>query len=212
MSIARLLWSSVESFQLIKTLLVLSRHHRGGSMSKETFLIGVFGHCHSVLEGKGTSKWIRASLCYTALVLVNSPRITNADVHVSFKLYWQIQQPFKIYLLWRVNLDFNDFSFFQSPTHFVLTYSFLSFWLFSRSFFCPLFHPLLKIMIYISLIAGKSSALFLFVLLHSTHCSVLLHCPCSVISSKLFSTLFLVFCSLTVTMKLWHVQVPSQVL
>lgn len=84
-----------------------------------------------------------------------------------------------------LNLDFNDFSFFQSHTYFIFTYSCLSLWLFSRSFFCPLFHPLLTIMIYISLIAGKSSALFLFVLLHSTHCSVLLHCPCSVIS-KLF--------------------------
>lgn len=88
--------------------------------------------------------------------------------------------------MWRVNLDFNDYSFFQSHMYFVLTYSCLSLWLFSRSFYCPLSHPLLKIMICISLIAGKSSALFLFFLLHFTHYSVLLHCPCSVISSKLF--------------------------
>lgn len=83
-------------------------------------------------------------------------------------------------------MNFKDFSLFQSHTYFVLTYSCLSLWLFSRSFFCPLFRPLLKIMIYISLIAGESSALFLFVLLHTTHCSVLLHCACLVFSSKLF--------------------------
>lgn len=91
-----------------------------------------------------------------------------------------------IYLLRRENLAFNSFSCFQCLPLFVLIYSFLSFCLLSRSFFCPPFHPLLKIMIYISPIAGKSSALFLCVLAHSTHCSVLLHCPCSVISSKLF--------------------------
>lgn len=73
------------------------------------------------------------------------------------------------------------------PTFF--TYLFLSFSFVSsqsKAFFCPLFHPLLKIMIYIFPIADKSSALFLFVLSHSTHCSVLLHCPCSVSSYKLF--------------------------
>lgn len=116
----------------------------------------------------------------------------------------------KIYLLWRVNLDLNDFSFLQSHTYFV-TYYCLSLWFFSRSLFCPLFHSLLRIMIYISLIAGKSSALFLFVLLHSTHCSVLLHCPCSVIS-KLF--IHIVSCLLLTHSHndLWHAQVAGQVL
>lgn len=64
------------------------------------------------------------------------------------------------------------FPFFHFVTSLGLTFAF--------------FHPLLKKMIYISPVAGKSRVLFLFVPSHSTHNSVLLHYPCPVSASKDF--------------------------
>lgn len=128
-------------------------------------------------------------------------------MYTSFKLYWYIQQSLLIHLIWRENLTFSNFSCFQSVPHFVLSHSFLSFCFLSRSFFCSFFSSFLKNNdLSISHCRQKQCPLSLCsITLHPLFCSPSLSLFCYLLQA-FYPHFFFVFCSLPVTINLWHVQ------